>query len=235
MATQRPDGIEEEPFELDMEEDKHQEEKPQGKTPLRRKKPPEEEAAEIPEEALEEPGAEATPLFGMSPTVAKLIAAAVAGLAILGIVTALVVRSSRKKQEAAEAERALLERGATLTTRAAQMAVEYFVSGMKRVPPEFYTSFCEPDVVQVIIQHQPPGSVTFEPKVFALKRDFTFRGETPQLTPKPLPGTEVYATKGRVIIDFTDYPVRIFRQTLKDTTGKVVGRVAVILFDQTQQ
>jgi len=232
MATQRPDGIEEEPFELDLGEVA---EPPPKKKASRVREPaaPEEEPPE--DEGLEQEEEAGRPelLLGLSPTALKAIAAGVAGLAVLGVVVALALRSSWRRREAAEMERALLARGATLAVDAARMAVEYFVSGKKRVPPEFYTRFREPDVVQVIIQEQPAGSVTFEPRVFALNRQFAFRGETPQLVPKPLPGTEVYATRGRVIIDFVEYPVRIFRQTLKDTTGKVVGRVAVILFDQT--
>ena len=66
---------------------------------------------------------------------------------------------------------------------------------------------------------------------FALKRKIDKLAERPRFRPKPIPGTEVYDTRGTAVIEMVEYPIRVFRQNIKDEKGKIVGRVAVMLFE----
>jgi hypothetical protein len=169
---------------------------------------------------------------GLPPQTVKLIAGAVIALAAVGIIAAMALRSSSKEKEAKRREAEFLRKGVGLTYEAAQMAVDYFSSGQQTIPPEFYTRFHEDRlIVDVVIQQQPSGSVTFHPVAFALQRKVDSLGERPKYNPQPIQGTEVYDTKGTAVINMVEYPIRVFRQNIKDEKGRVLGRVAVMLFE----
>jgi hypothetical protein len=171
-------------------------------------------------------------IAGLPPQTVKLIAGGVVLLAAVGVLAALALRTSSKNREEQARERKLLDTGVALTYQAARFAVAYFSTRERTVPPEFSTYFRENNlVVDVVIQHQPSGSVTFYPVAFALERDIDKLTERAKRNPKPIPGTEVYETRGTAVIGGRPYPIRVFRQNIKDVNGKVLGRVAVMLFE----
>ncbi len=110
MCAKRSDGIEEEPFELD--EEPPQRAAPQRKAPPARAQqaatrapveeeyPPEEEEPPEGEEEFEEAGPPAGGIAGLSPQTIKLIAIGVVVLAAVGILAALVLRSSSRRNPA---------------------------------------------------------------------------------------------------------------------------------------
>jgi len=261
MVAQRSDGIEEEPFEFEEEEvdlglDEPEDEeevrptrrsprrgrrspRPSRASPRRGRRPPpvEDDYYDEDDEYYDDEDqyydeAPASSIAGLPPQTVKIGAAVVIALAVIGVVAALWLRSSARDKEEKARVQALLQKGVTLTYKAAHMAVAYFASPEKIVPPEFNTYFhSDPRVVDVVIQHQPAGSVTFYPVAFALKRKIDKLSERPRFNPKPIPGTEVYDTRGTAVIDMVEYPIRVFRQNIKDENGNIVGRVAVMLFE----
>lgn len=236
MAPDRDDGIEEEPFEIDLPEPAEE--------------VPEEEAPEEYEEEYGEAEAEEgvarggrekleAVVSGLSTRSLGLILAGVVAFAVVLVVFAVVTRGRKKKAEKDTREREYVENAVKLAGALHQMGVEYFSAG-GRIPAGFRTRFVPAGdqdeerryVVGVAIQSRDPRSVTFKIEATAFNHKFTPLGEVARHDPKPLPGTNVYMYKGRIAIKLDNYDVRIFRQNILDDKGTVVGRVALMMFER---
>jgi hypothetical protein len=217
MRAETPDGIEGEPFDPDIDD---ADETKADALPL------DEEEGVPGDEAGEGPGP------WISPPLLKLLvgggAAAVAAVVALAAIAS--VRSRARKE--ADREAAFRSRGIEETYALARTAAAFFSSGANGPPPEFGERFRRTEVVEAVIQRRKPdASGKYVPVAFALGREFRPVSERMPRRPRPLPGSHVFMTRGEVEIEGVTYPVRIFRQVIKDTQDSVVGRVALLLFE----
>lgn len=233
MAGARNDGIEEEPFEFEEEPFEIE-----GQGPAVEEIGEEDIVEEAAAEYEPERPAEGAPsLFeGISPSVLKWAAVGAVVVVFFGVVAALGHRKAQRGRAVATRERALRARGIELTTELVEMARQYFASGKKDIPPDFHTRFTQDDVkeevVEAYIREAAPGGIIFKTVARAVGRQMGSAREAPVKDKRPLPNTDIYMTRGVVVIELIEYPVRVFRQTLYDQNGQKIGRVALMLLDR---
>lgn len=256
MAPDRDDDIEEEPFEFEEEDvvidlpgpkeraarRRRLAESEDGAGPREEGEPEENEYEE--EEAVSRGSREKLEavLAGISPRALRLVLAGVVAFAAALVVAAYIHKSrSKERHEQARRQREIA-RALKFMAELKQIGDDYFRPN-GQLPKDFKTRFRpEPGdenderrhVLGVGVQSRPPGSATFETRATAFNHKFASLGEVAQRNPTPLPGTEIYPSKLRVVINMVEYDARVYRQVIRDEKGATLGRVVLMMFAETK-
>ena len=177
---------------------------------------------------------------GITPQTLKLALAGVLVLAVLLVIGASVYRKKKEEGEKRARKQAYLQQAIGYMAGLHKMGVDYFTDDGE-VPEGFRTRFKpvnEDDerrsIIGVWIQSKKPTSRSFDTRLVEVNHQFADRGERRGSDTKPLSGTYVYMSRGKVAIKGPQYDVRIFRQDILDENGKVLGRVALMMFPEKQ-